>query len=660
MLALPAPLRRSLAAVAAIAAACGGEPVEPPALVPVASVSLAPPDPVVGVRATAPLTVSVRGPGGVPLRLRDIAWASADPAVATVDSAGVVTGVAPGTTEITATAGGRTGRLTLTVSPVAVASVRVEPATLTLAPGDSAALVGTALDAGGAPLPRRVFAWSSSAPAVATVSPLGVVTAVAAGSAAITGTSEGRSAAVAVTVVVPAVVSVTVAPDSVDLGLGDSLALTATPRDSAGRPVAGRPVAWRSSDTTRASVSPAGLVRARGPGAVTITATVDGTSGTAAVIVKLRFRSVSAGADFSCGATPAGTAFCWGRNAAGALGDGTATDRAEPVAVAMPAGVRFDSVSAGQDHTCGVTPEGAVYCWGGNTFGQLGTGDLLDRRAPAPVRAPSGVRFSNVSAAARFTCARATTDVVYCWGLNQTGQLGNAQNAGTANPNPLPLPVAGGPFGSVGATQGHACAIGRRDGFQGLVFCWGANESGQLGRGGGTDPGTSVPAPIQGFFRYLTVSAGFRFSCGVQADDSGWCWGLNSSGELGTATAGTVQTAPVQVNTSVRFAAISAGQALACGVDLSGTGYCWGSNQFGQLGIGSDAFPVTPPGPRPVAGGLSFAQIDAGVAHACGVTTAGIAYCWGRAQDGTAPGASALGNGASANRNAPVKVAGQP
>lgn len=651
----------SVAALAAVlVGGCGGEPVAPPALLPVASVTLAPADPVVGVGATAPLVVTVLGPGGVRLRLREIVWASADPAVATVDSAGVVTGVSPGTTEITATAGGRTGRLSLTVSPVAVASVRVEPATLTLAVGDSTALTGTALDAGGAPLPRRVFAWTSSAPAVARVSPLGVVTAVAAGSATITGTSEGKSATAAVTAIVPAVASVAVAPASADLGLGDSLRLAATPLDSAGRPIAGRPVSWRSSDTTRASVSSTGLVRALAPGAVTISATVDGASGSAAITVKLRFRSVSAGRDFTCGVTPAGTAFCWGRNVAGALGDGTAADRLEPVAVAMPAGARFDSVSAGQDHACAVTPEGAVYCWGGNAFGQLGTGDLVDRPAPAPVRAPSGVRFTNVSAAAQFSCARATTDVVYCWGLNQTSQLGNAQNAGTANPNPLPLQVAGGPFGSVSATQGHACAIGTGGGFQGLVFCWGANESGQLGRGGGTDPGTSVPAPIQGFARYLSVSAGFRFTCGVQVDDSGWCWGLNSSGELGTATAGTVETAPVQVNPSVRFASISAGQALACGVDLGGAGYCWGSNQFGQLGIGSDVFPVTPPGPRPVAGGLAFAQIDAGFAHACGVTTAGIAYCWGRAQDGTAPGASALGNGSSANSNAPVKVAGQP
>src|SRR4029077_12007170 len=108
-------------------------------------------------------------------------------------------------------------------------------------------------------------------------------------------------------------------------------------------------------------------------------------------------------------------------------------------------GVLFDSISAGQDHACGVSTSGNVYCWGGNASGQLGTGNTSPQTTPAPVLVP-GVTFASVSAAAQFTCAltTGTNATVYCWGLNSTGQLGQANNEGAAIPKPPPGPVQGG------------------------------------------------------------------------------------------------------------------------------------------------------------------------------------------------------------------------
>jgi alpha-tubulin suppressor-like RCC1 family protein len=621
--------------------------------VPVATVLLLPSGPVVGVGAHAPLTAITLAQNGDTLTRRQITWSSADPAVATVDSQGVVTGVAAGTASIGAEVEGKSASLTVTVSSVAVAAVTVTPATLDLTTGSHAPLTGAAVDAGGAALPGRVFAWSSSAPAVATVSPLGVVTAVGAGSATVTGTSEGKSATVAVRVTLAPIAAITIEPNGGTVGVGDSLQLTATPRDANGAPLSGRTVQWSTSGPTVASVDQTGKIRGLAAGSVTITATAEGVTATVTVAVALRFTAVSAGRDFTCGITAAGAAYCWGQNKGGSLGNGATGNRSKPDRVAQGASVRFDSVSAGSDHACGLTDTGTILCWGTNTFGQLGNGSTTDSPTPVSITMPFGTTFEQVKAGASFTCGLTTQGVAFCWGLNDTGQLANGFNYTFQNPNPLPVAVPGGPFRQLSATQGHVCAVDTT----GRVVCWGSNATGQLGRGGNPDVGTPNPSSIVGSDQYATIAGGVGFSCGVLLSGSASCWGSNDSGELGAATVTNAQTTPVSVNTSTSFARISAGNGFACAVDLSGAGSCWGSNASGKLGIGSNSPTVTPPGPRALSGGLVFADISAGWEHACGVTPQGIAYCWGRAKAVGVTGASALGNGTEADSNVPVAVA---
>jgi alpha-tubulin suppressor-like RCC1 family protein len=641
--------------------ACTAEPLGPPNLVPVASVTLEPPGPVVTVGAQAPLTAVPKDANGNVLTNRVITYASGDPAVATVDAQGVVTGVAAGTAQITATSEGKSGSVTLTVSTTPVASVIVAPPSSTVNVGATVTLTGTAFDAGSAPLPGRVFSWSSSAPATAVVSSLGVVRGVSPGTVTITGTSEGKSATATVTVVVAPVASVTVSPATGTVGLGESLQLTATVKDAGGTTLSGRVVTWQSSNSLVVSVSGTGVARGVGPGDVTITATSEGVSGTAAIGGRLRFSSVSAGQDFTCGVTPANTLYCWGRNSAGALGNGTTVNATTPVPVTLPPGVLFDSVSAGQNHACGLSTTGAVYCWGGNVSGQLGTGNTNPQTVPTLVSAP-GVTFVSVSAAAQFTCALTTGTfaTVDCWGLNFSGQLGTAINVNTTTPNPTPQQVTGGPFRAVSATQGHACGVLSGGGLDGTVVCWGLNDAGQLGRGAGPFPSfDQTPQTIFGSVRYAAVSGGFRFTCGIESGTATVdCWGLNDVGQLGTATLDpTQQSVPVPVTGSLTFTQLSTGSGLACAVAPGGHGYCWGSNASGQLGNGGAVSPN--PQPQAVSGGLTFAAIDAGYFHACGVTTGNVAWCWGRAQDGVNPDASALGNGATGLSNAPVEVSGQ-
>jgi alpha-tubulin suppressor-like RCC1 family protein len=268
------------------------------------------------------------------------------------------------------------------------------------------------------------------------------------------------------------------------------------------------------------------------------------------------------------------------------------------------------------------------------------------------------VRYTNVSAGAQFTCARATSDLVYCWGLNFDGQLGNAQNAGLSLSNSQPLEVLGGPFDVVTAFRGHTCALTDT----GFGVCWGSNTTGQLGRGGATSPGDFVPAQISGSRRFSAIAAGDGHACAIGLlDRAAYCWGDNAQGQMGTTLGGgaVLATFPVEVSGSRTFVSISAGDALTCAVTTTGGGFCWGSNEFGQLGIESATAQPAPAQPRAVAGSLTFRSIDAGAAHACGVTTDNHAYCWGRANDGLALNANALGTCDPALTRAPAPVSGQ-
>jgi alpha-tubulin suppressor-like RCC1 family protein len=133
------------------------------------------------------------------------------------------------------------------------------------------------------------------------------------------------------------------------------------------------------------------------------------------------FRFLSAGSYHSCGVAMDGTAYCWGDNTRGELGDGTTTPRWTPVRVA--GGLSFSSMAAGAHHTCGLTTGGEAYCWGGNAAGQLGTGGA--QSSALPIAVSGGLRFTSLSAGGDFTCGMATDGYAYCWGQNDKGQLGD-------------------------------------------------------------------------------------------------------------------------------------------------------------------------------------------------------------------------------------------
>jgi uncharacterized protein YjdB len=276
-------LRPSLCVLAFVFLACGGdtEPNVPTPVLTTVNVSLSAASLQVGQTATA--TATGVDQNGAAIAVGTVTWSTGSASIATVNSAGIVTAVAAGQTTVIASAGGKQGQQSITVV-APVASVTVTPASASLIVGATQQLTATILDAGGATLTGRTITWSTSDAAKATVSAAGLVTALAAGSATITATTEGKSGASTITVLAP-VASVTVTPPSASLLIGATQQLAATTLDAGGSTLTGRTVTWTTSDAAKATVSSTGLVTAVAAGSATITATSEGKSGTSTVTV---------------------------------------------------------------------------------------------------------------------------------------------------------------------------------------------------------------------------------------------------------------------------------------------------------------------------------------------------------------------------------------
>lgn len=350
------------------------------------------------------------------------------------------------------------------------------------------------------------------------------------------------------------------------------------------------------------------------------------------------FRQVVAGTRHSCGVTFDSRAYCWGSNSFGQLGDGVGLDHLTPHAVAGTH--RFLTLDAGSFHTCGVTTDERIYCWGWNAFGQLGNGALTsDDPNPVPTAVAGDRRFRQVRGGDQHTCGLTVANVLFCWGENHSGALGNGT---TTTRNPRPLKVSGGlTFRQVSAGFYHTCGITPAD----RVYCWGLNVNGQLGDG--TTTQRLVPRAVAGGLLFRQVNAGAQHTCAVTGESRAYCWGRNVEGQLGDGTR-IERHAPRAVAGTLRLRTVSVGTNFTCGVTLGDRARCWGLNSSGQLGNGTTTGRITPVA---VAGALPIHGLWTGDRHACGLTTDDRAYCWGGNDYGQ------LGDGTQTMRTRPVAVA---
>jgi alpha-tubulin suppressor-like RCC1 family protein len=325
--------------------------------------------------------------------------------------------------------------------------------------------------------------------------------------------------------------------------------------------------------------------------------------------------------------------------------DQSPTSPPEPtpaLATASTPPLAFAQISAGGFHSCGVTTTHRAYCWGENNSGQLGDGTKT--RRPRPVAVVGGLQFLRVSAGDRHTCGITTTNRAYCWGNNYWGQLGNGTDDVIGHSTPVA--VAGGhSFRQVSAGPRQTCAVTLWD----VAFCWGNNDAGELGSPGFTH---FTPTRVAGGLRFRQVITGGFHTCGATTSYQGYCWGLNGNGQLGDST-GTFSRTPVAVAGGLHFRMVVAGGGIelipseqqeggySCGITTDDLAYCWGDNTAGVLGGGS-----------PVAGGHRFRGINLSNDHVCAVTLWDVAFCWGQNEVGQ------VGDGTTAIRYKPVRVAG--
>jgi len=226
---------------------------------------------------------------------------------------------------------------------------------------------------------------------------------------------------------------------------------------------------------------------------------------------------------------------------------------------------------------------------------------------------------------------------IYCWGANDKGQLGNGEGDSRDTPDGIAGDID---FAQVVAGIEHSCALTR----SGDAYCWGSNEKGQLGDA--TPASRSAPVRVAGNLSFQMIRAGQRHNCGLTSGGDVACWGSNERGQLGDGSVNN-RSSPVMIKAPVKSIALSAGWNHTCALSYDGAAYCWGDNVGGQLGDDSRNAHRTP---EPVAGNLKFSSISAGSTHTCAVADGGEAYCWGRNDAGQ------LGVGGSTDSNVPVRV----
>jgi alpha-tubulin suppressor-like RCC1 family protein len=305
--------------------------------------------------------------------------------------------------------------------------------------------------------------------------------------------------------------------------------------------------------------------------------TGEGTEHTAVpVATTLRFRMLALGALHTCGLTSDGTVFCWGDNTDGRLGDGTNDNRLTPTPVKT--GLQFVAISSRNGTTCALTAEGAAWCWGLGDQGQLGVGGRWERRlrTTEPVAVAGPVRFNGIQFGTNSACGLSTDARLYCWGMLT---FPNGKHSVQTSPW-LASPDSG--WSAVAVMDDSICALRGT-----TIQCWGANRDGEIGDGSYSRRKAFTPVATD--LAWTALASGWRHACALDAQRHAWCWGSNYAGQLGTGerpASIASRKLPAVVLIETAFVSLAAAGGYTCGLDANGVAYCWGDNGTSQLGDG--------------------------------------------------------------------------
>jgi alpha-tubulin suppressor-like RCC1 family protein len=292
-------------------------------------------------------------------------------------------------------------------------------------------------------------------------------------------------------------------------------------------------------------------------------------------------------------------------------------------------------VIAGAFATCAIEADGSVSCFGEEP--KVGDSSTVNKSVPTPTKTTA--KFTSVAASMAnpsHFCGISTDQGIYCWGLNSiTDTLPTPRSFNDPAPSRVPGTIA---FSQAAPGGAHNCALSVDQ----KAFCWGSNSSGQLG-----DPALAFttprypPAAVSGGFKFSALTSGAVHSCGLATDGSVFCWGSNGNGQLGDGTT-TTRSSPTAVSTTLSFKSIGAAQSFTCGLSTTGTAHCWGA-------LSPSSPTVTTPRAYPPA--PVFTSISDGGFPVGALTADGTAYCWGDNTGGQ------LGDSTFTERTTPTAVA---
>jgi alpha-tubulin suppressor-like RCC1 family protein len=250
--------------------------------------------------------------------------------------------------------------------------------------------------------------------------------------------------------------------------------------------------------------------------------------------------SVTAGANQTCAIRSDSTLWCWGYNGDGQLGLGNTTTEDTPQQVTSPASTGWTAVSAGSGYTCATRSDSTLWCWGYNGAGNLGIGSTTNQELPQQVTDPPGAGWASITAGFNFTCAIGSDSTLWCWGNNLEGELGIGNTTSQDLPAQVTAPAS---TGWTSATVGgfHTCAIRTH-----ALWCWGRNDSGQLGIGSTVGQDLPKRVVVPSATGWSLIALGYYHTCATHTGHTLWCWGNNDQGQLGIGSTGN-QDLPQQV-----------------------------------------------------------------------------------------------------------------
>jgi prepilin-type N-terminal cleavage/methylation domain-containing protein len=375
------------------------------------------------------------------------------------------------------------------------------------------------------------------------------------------------------------------------------------------------------------------------------------------------WKQISSTGNHSCGIASDNKAYCWGYNAYGQIGDNSTTDALVPTAVdtsGVLAGKTLIDIKSGWGHTCALDSDYLLYCWGYNQYGQIGDNSTIDSHVPVQVNIATVLGGRTVSSiggvGVRHTCIISSDDNAYCWGGNNFGQLGDS----STTPSLVAVSV-----NTAGVLNGETiigmsvagdtnCVVASND----KAYCWGDNGYGQLGNNASGYSTIPVAVYTGGLLSGKTIEMVKNrgaTSCAVTSESNIYCWGWNSNGAYGnnstTSSLVPAATSMSGVLSGKTIQALNTGDAT-CVIASDNKVYCWGANSSGQLGINSTTRSLLPVAvdDSTVLSGKNIVDVQTGNNFTCALASSGQVYCWGAGSSGL------LGNNSTTQSLVPVQV----